>query len=232
MSTLDRPAVSAGPTLLGRHLRSWLGTWPATSAVEIVESECRCRPGWNGELHPLVGVGSPDGLVISVAPGNASKVTAAIAGLAVGGKAFLDALSGAVGDDRFAVRTVFRWCTDPASSDEVGVWLDRDDSAVPDWLRPFNGRVLVARDAGGDVVSGVGLKRHDRFGHELAVVTTARARGRGLAALLVAQAARNVLAAGALPTYLHLATNTASARVAASAGFADVGWIGLALQDR
>ena len=229
---MDKPAVSAGPALLGRHLRSWLGTWPATSPVDVVESEGRRRPGWDGQPHPLVGVGGPGGLVLSVAPGNAAKVAAAIAGLAVGGTAFMEAVSSAVGEcDRPVVRTAFRWCTDPVPSDDIGVWLDRDDPAVPDWLRPFNGRVLVARGVDGDVVSGVGLKRHDRFGHELAVVTTARARGRGLAARLVAQTARSVLAAGALPTYLHLAANSASAHVAERAGFADAGWIGFTLQD-
>jgi len=60
-------------------------------------------------------------------------------------------------------------------------------------LHPFSGRVLVARDAGGDAVSGVGVKRHDSIGHELAVVTTPAARGRGLAVALVAQAARSIL---------------------------------------
>jgi len=230
---MDRPVVSAGSDLLGRHLQSWLGAWPATCPVDIIESEGRCRPGWNGQLHPLMGVAGPSGLVLSVAPGAASQVTSAVAGLAVGGAAFMQALSSAVGEPgRPAVATVFRWCTDPAPTDDVGVWLDRDDPAVPDWLGPFNGRVLVALDADGEVVSGVGLKRHDRFGHEVAVVTTARARGRGLAARLVAQTARCVLAAGAVPTYLHLAANTASARVADCAGFPDTGWIGFALQDR
>ena len=90
----------------------------------------------------------------------------------------------------------------------------------------------MARDAGGNVVSGVGVKRHDSIGHELAVVTTPAARGRGLAVALVAQAARSILSQDGLPIYLHLATNTASAQVAESAGFKDTGWIGLALRDR
>jgi hypothetical protein len=41
-----------------------------------------------------------------------------------------------------------------------------------------------------------------------------------------------VLASGAVPTYLHLAANTVSARVADRAGFPDTGWSGFALQDR
>ena len=81
------------------------------------------------------------------------------------------------------------------------------------------------------MVSGVGVKRHDSIGRELAVVTTPAARGRGLAAVLVAQAAKSILSEDALPTYLHSATNTASAHVAERAGFEDTGWIGLALRD-
>jgi len=76
------------------------------------------------------------------------------------------------GRGRPVVQTVFRWCTDTTPSDDVGVWLAQDDPAVPDWLHPFSGRVLVARDDGGGVVSGVGVKRHDSIGHEMAVVTT------------------------------------------------------------
>lgn len=49
--------------------------------------------------------------------------------------------------------------------------------------------------------------------------------GGGLARRLVAQAARRVLAEGAVPTYLHSRQNTASARVAEAAGFPDRGWL-------
>jgi predicted GNAT family acetyltransferase len=68
------------------------------------------------------------------------------------------------------------------------------------------------------------VKRHDAYGHELAVGTVPGARGRGLARRLVAQAARRVLDEGAVPTYLHERDNLASARVAEAAGFPDRGW--------
>ena len=233
MRPLSGRAGSATPALLELHLQRWLGGWPPRPPVEVVEDQRRVSAGWDGQQHPFLGVGSSDGVDLSVAPGKGRQVEAAVAGLPIGGAAFLDALTHVVGErDRPTVQTVFRWCTDPTPSDDVGVWLDRDDPDVPDWLHPFSGRVLVARDAGGNVVSGVGVKRHDSIGHELAVVTTSAARGQGLAAALVAQAARSILSEDGLPTYLHLATNTASAHVAESAGFADRGWIGLALQDR
>jgi len=92
--------------------------------------------------------------------------------------------------------------------------------------------VLVAIDADGTHLAGVGVKRHDTAGHELAVVPAAPARGRGLAGALVAQAARRLLRTGALPTYLHDPANTASARVAEAAGFPDRGWTALGLRER
>jgi len=83
--------------------------------------------------------------------------------------------------------------------------------------------VLVVLDD--DVyVAGVGLKRHDEHGQEISVGTEQAARGRGLARRLVAQAARRLLAAGIVPTYLHDPANTASAKVADAAGFPDRGW--------
>jgi predicted GNAT family acetyltransferase len=99
-----------------------------------------------------------------------------------------------------------------------------DDPRVPEWLRPFNGDVLIAWTDDGSYASGVGRKQHDRHGHELSVGTDERQRGRGLARRLVAQAARGVLADGAVPTYLHAFDNEASARVADAAGFPDRGW--------
>jgi GNAT superfamily N-acetyltransferase len=100
-----------------------------------------------------------------------------------------------------------------------------DDARVPDWLLPFGGEVLMAFDPeSGAYIAGVGIKVHDEFGHELAVVTEDAAQGRGLARRLVAQAGRRVIEGGAVPTYLHADANVRSAKVAVAAGFPDVGW--------
>lgn len=117
---------------------------------------------------------------------------------------------------------VFRWTTEPADLEPLGEWRPPDDPALPDWLRPF-GRVLAAFDDG-RYVAGVGLKLHDEHVWEIAVGTDQAARGRGLARRVVATAARAVLDAGRVPTYLHDVTNQASARVAEAAGFPDRGW--------
>jgi len=132
---------------------------------------------------------------------------------------------------RGTYRAVFRWTTDPTDLPEPGEWVPADSLGLPDWLRPFGGHVLVATAPDGTHLAGVGVKRHDVIGHELAVVTTSAARGRGLARALIAQAARRLVRTGALPTYLHDPANTASARVAEAAGFPDRGWTSCGLAE-
>jgi len=209
---------------LAAHLRSWLGAWPPAGPVHVVGSDERTRPGWNGRVRTLNGVATPHGAVVSVPPDREAAVAGAAA--EVGGD--LDALAlrlpALLGQGDLSFQTgVFRWSTDPTPSDDPGTWLPTDDPRLPDWLRPFNGDVLVAL-VDGEVAAGVGRKVHDPHGHELAVVTEEAHRGRGWAQRLVAQAARRVLADGAVPTYLHAPDNAASARTADACGFRDVGW--------
>jgi GNAT superfamily N-acetyltransferase len=121
-------------------------------------------------------------------------------------------------------RAILRWAEDVPPLPEIGHWVDADDPRLPGWLRPFNGDVLVAWDDYGRYAAGVGRKQHNPFGHELAVSTAPDHRGKGLARKLVAQAARQVMADGAVPIYLHSPGNIASAHVAEAAGFPDRGW--------
>jgi GNAT superfamily N-acetyltransferase len=118
----------------------------------------------------------------------------------------------------------FRFAFEVPDLGNPGIWLPAKDPKVPEWLIPFGGDVLVALDQQDRVLAGVGLKRHDYYARELAVVTEPEARGRGLAKALVAQAAQHVLREGMLPTYLHAQNNLASARVAEATGFTDRGW--------
>jgi predicted GNAT family acetyltransferase len=97
------------------------------------------------------------------------------------------------------------------------------DPRVPEWLLPFGGDVLITF-IDGVYAAGVGIKRHNAAGLELSVGTEEQHRGKGLASRLVAQAARWVLAQGAVPIYLHDPANTASDRTAWAAGFPDEGW--------
>ena len=112
----------------------------------------------------------------------------------------------------------------------VQVWLSPETARSLLTLRnegPEDARYqvsVVAWDEDGSYAAGVGRKQHDAHGHELSVGTDEHLRGRGMARRLVAQAARRVIADGAVPTYLHSFDNTASARVADAAGFPDRGW--------
>ena len=130
-------------------------------------------------------------------------------------------------------RGVYRYAVSPlhVRADEVdgiGEWVPADDPEVPDWLRPFGGQVLVVREEG-RYAAGLGIKRHDELGHEVAVATEEAWRGRGLARALAARAATRILRDGGVPIYLHGRANAASAHVANAAGFPDRGWFILGL---
>jgi GNAT superfamily N-acetyltransferase len=226
-----------GLHLLHRHLRHWLGYWPpAPGEVVVVGSPFRVGPGWDGGIRPFVGIASPEGVVLSVPPGTEE----AVKGLGLsrdrllsdeaGSSELGDNVAHAVGQRSGRVgRGCFRWTVRPSELEDEGEWVPAIDPRVPAWLYAFNGDVLIAWDDDGNFGAGVGRKQHDRWGHELAVVTEEPLRGRGIARRLVAQAARRVLADGAVPTYLHAFDNPASAHVADAAGFLDRGWQFLAL---
>ena len=208
---------------LERHLGAWLGAWPPPPGeLLVVGSDRRTTPGWDGKVYPLAGVSTPDGTVLSVPPDLVEVVRAAGDDMA----AVAAAVPALVGrpDARFG-RGVFRWCHELVDGhDPDAVWLPPDDERVPPWLAVFNGEVLVHLDEHGRYGAGVGRKRHDDFGQELSVATEEHLRGRGLARRLVAQAARRVADEGAVATYLHAVSNTASARVAEASGFPDTDW--------
>jgi GNAT superfamily N-acetyltransferase len=218
---------------LQRYLSGWLGRWPAADgALDVVASRRREEPGWDARVHPAIGVLTPDSGVLSVGPRHLA------AARSVAGQGSLDLLSEALPAivDRphhRAYLAVFRWAVSPSPLPDLGIWLPAQHPAVPPWLQVFGHEVLVALDPDtGAYLAGVGIKRHDDHGRELAVGTAPEARGRGLARRLVAQAARRVLDEGAVPTYLHDPANVASARVAEAAGFPDRGWRFIGIGER
>ncbi|MEE8600054.1 GNAT family N-acetyltransferase [Euzebya tangerina] len=212
------------PDALTRHLREWVGAWPPTQKVQVVGNPAREEPGWDGRVFPLVGVGDGINHVIGVSPSSAEAVRRVI-GTDLTDPTLGERLSPILGR-RGAVfgSAVFRWTHLVNPVPDVGVWMDPADLQMPAWLRPFNGRRLVARDVHGRYLAGVGIKVHDDHGQELSVVTSPAARGRGLATGLVATAARRVISDGSVPTYLHERSNIGSAKVAAAVGFPDRGW--------
>ncbi|MGC4896342.1 GNAT family N-acetyltransferase [Micromonospora sp. DT31] len=205
------------------HLATWLGQWPAGPGLHVVRSHRRARPAWDGRLRPAIAVATGDSTVLSVATDRVEAVRALVRRRPPG--EWLAELPATVGTPEFTAHTsVLRWCVDPAPLPEVGEWLPPTLPDLPPWLKLFDREVLLVRDADGAYLAGAGIKRHDAYGHELAVGTVPAARGRGLARRLVAQAARRVLDEGAVPTYLHDPVNHASARVAEAAGFPDRGF--------
>lgn len=218
---------------LTAHLQHWLGAWPPAPGVHVVGHAARAEPSWDGTRRDFVGVATPTGAVLSVPPALVAPLAAVVAaGIGTDTDLTDPAVSDALGPavieaygrpGAFFGGALFRWSNAPTASDDPGVWLPTDDPRLPDWLRPFNGDVLVAL-VGDQVAAGVGRKQHDAHGHELAVVTEEGFRGQGFAQRLVTQAARRVIADGAVPTYLHAADNVASARTAVASGFPDQGW--------
>ena len=210
---------------LNRHLRSWLGAWPPVGEVTVVGCAQRLEPGWDGAVRPFAGISTPDGTILSVPPDRLEAVRAAGSTL----EEVLEALPAALGRPGGVVgRGVYRFSVSPPKVDPIGEWVPAGNPAVPAWLRPFGGRVLVVREDG-QYVAGLGIKRHDALGHEVAVATEDAWRGRGLARALVARAAAGILRSGGVPVYLHGRGNAASARVAQAAGFPDRGWFILGL---
>ncbi len=214
---------------LSTFLADWLGLWPPPGGgLFVVGSDQRVQPSWDGSLREVVGVETLDGAVLSVPPSAVDTVRS------LGGD--LDTVGASLGEAvghptwRFG-RGIFRWTAEPVAFDDPGVWLPTDDPRLPNWLRPFNGDVLVGvvDDA---VVAGVGRKIHNPWGHEIAVVTEEGHRGQGWARRLVSQAAQRILNEGAVPIYLHAEDNLASARTAEACGFEDDGWRVLGLFPR
>ena len=216
---------------LDAHLRAWLGAWPPRRELDLIVWPGRDEPGWDGGVWLGLGVEGPTGIVLSLSPAvvpDAAQVDTDRVLSALRSPDAPAAVPAALGRDDLSVGcAVLRWSAAPAlpaALAPIGTWVDPQDPRLPPWLRPFNGGALVAWDEQGLVAAGVGIKRHNPHGHELAVGTELAHRGKGLARALVAEAARRVLSAGAVPLYLHEAGNVASARVADAAGFADRGW--------
>ena len=220
------------PRRLIEHLVNWLGDWPNSSTAEtpegvvIVGHEARLRHGWDGRVHDVIGVATPTFAVLSVPPHAARELSSAVGTGSLAGDldVLRTAVPNALGRPGSVGLGLFRWSDSPTETPDVGEWVPNDDPRVPEWLRPFNGDLLIAWDEQGAYGAGVGRKQHDEFGHELSVGTEPSLRGRGIGRQLVATAARRVLDRGAIPTYLHAPDNNASAKVADAAGFPDLGW--------
>jgi GNAT superfamily N-acetyltransferase len=222
------PAPDLVRSRLNDHLRLWLGATPEPGAPRLVVTSERDVPGWDGAVRPIQGISGPDGIVLAVSPRYGDLFTGIdleALFLAAGSADARESMQRLLGLETGFGMPVFRWCEQaPSARRDTGEWVEPADPRIPDWLRPFNGGILVSFDAHGRYRAGVGLKRHNHLAREISVGTDPRHRGQGLATRLVAQAARTIIAEGGVPLYQHSGDNRASARVADSAGFPDRGW--------
>ena len=210
----------SGVTQLTDFLAEYLGAWPSTPGLTVTGSEARIRPGWDGRVQDVVGVASPQTAVISVPPGTTKLARDRVQSWEQAASVLPEVLARPGSPVYYGT---FRWTYQPADLPDAGVWIPVDDPRVPPWLHPFGGEVLITL-IDGVYAAGVGIKRHNASGLEISVGTEPEHRGKGLAAGLVAQAARWILAQGAVPIYLHDPANVASDRTANAAGFPDEGW--------
>ena len=67
-------------TRLTAHLASWLGRWPGSGpGLTVVGTPLRAEPGWDGNVHAVIGVSDAEGRgVLSVPPAVVDAVTAAV----------------------------------------------------------------------------------------------------------------------------------------------------------
>lgn len=225
---MSNPSQQEIESRLNTFLSSRLGTWPPARSLELRHCDLRDVPRWNGDLQPFLGIESPIATVLTfsekVFPCGTSLDPREVGDELGDSHAHITIPAMFQHPEMHFGRAVFRYLGEFVDLPESGEWIETSDPRLPEWLRPFNGGVLVHWADDGSYAAGVGLKKHNDLGYEIAVGTDPAHRGKGLAQSLVAQSARHIWERGAIPIYLHGATNAASARVAEKAGFPDRGW--------
>lgn len=224
----SQPSTTEIESRLQAFLASRLGKWPPESTLEMRSCDLRDDPRWDGKAVAFLGIESPYDTVLTYSPTifpDADALDPIAVEDELGNSETHMTIPVIFGHEGMHFgRAVFRYLGEFVDLPEVGTWVDPTDARLPDWLKPFNGGVLVHWADDGGYAGGVGLKLHNEFGIEISVGVNPAFRGRGLAQALVAQSAREIWNRGAIPLYLHGTHNAASARVADKAGFPDRGW--------
>lgn len=225
---MTQPPADEIQERLNAFLSSRLGTWPPHRSLELRACDIRDSKGWDGKVQPFLGIEGPEGTVLSysekVFPCGNDLDPVKVEDELGTGDAHITIPEMFCHPEMHFGRAVFRFLGEFVDLPEIGEWVEPTDPRLPDWLKPFNGGVLIHWDDDGNYAAGVGLKQHNDLGIEISVGTDPQHRGKGLAQKLVAQSAREIWRRGAIPMYLHGATNAASARVAEKSGFPDRGW--------
>jgi GNAT superfamily N-acetyltransferase len=197
--------------------------------VHVVTSERRARPGWGGYITPLYAISIPGGGVVSCRPDLAAAVRREMPlpapGRPLGEREFsrLRAISQRAipyaycltGDILYVDRAGFKPVAERAQQ------LDRLDAHGADLRRRFDGEIFVVNGMRGEIAAWSAVKLKSDEIWEIAVVTEAAYRGRGLAKRVVSAATAYILDHGRVPLYVHDRTNVASARVSRALGYAE-----------
>jgi len=194
--------------------------------VHVVTSERRARPGWGGYITPIYAVSTPRGGVISVRADLASAVPREVplpSDRPLGEREFsrLRAISQRAvpyayclnGDILAVDRVAFKPA--PGGAEH----LARTDARGADLRRRFDGEIFVVSGVRGEIAAWAAIKLKSDDVWEIAVVTEAAYRGRGLAKRVVSAATACILDAGRVPLYVHDRANLASARVSRGLGY-------------
>jgi RimJ/RimL family protein N-acetyltransferase len=205
------------------------GTLLEEPGVHVVPSERRTRPGWGGYTIPLLALSTPRGGVVSVRPEVLDRARSALGPIRVGeplgaveferlrqlAKSIVPYAYSLSGHVLFADAERFHPRSGRAER------LDCGDTRGADLRRRFDGEIFVVRGARGEIASWAAIKLKSDDVWEIAVVTEAAYRGRGLAKEVVSAATDHILAQDRLALYVHDRVNLASAKVCRSLGYAE-----------
>lgn len=228
-------------TRLDRYWEAELGCQPEglyAGEVQVVSPPHRHDPRWMGWLVPLeciaVAAAPPGAGVISVSPHLATALRDFLAYPATRedclppeGRAMFRFAREHLPSGSVKVNHILQ-CTaetfQPAP-EILPITMVQPGEILSNWFRQhFDGPVFAARNEHGNMVSWAALKLKSHDVWEMAVVTEAPYRGRGLARSVVSRATAFTLEHGRLPIYLHDISNDPSAHVCRALGYQFYGY--------
>jgi GNAT superfamily N-acetyltransferase len=235
----QRPATAAVRARLQAHFARALdcdATLLSRPGVTIIPTEARRGPEWHGWVLPLYGV-APAGTgscVLSCLPELADPLREALASLPPSVHvmdarwvAAVRAACGGLAEGEWSECMIY--VADPATFRQYGIdpsiRVERlDVERQRDlWLaRAFDGPCFIIW-SGGSIASWAGTKCKSDDVWEIAAVTDAPFRGRGLATLLTATATEEILKTGRLALWVADHDNTGSRRLVERLGYQPYG---------
>ncbi len=236
----QRDTATITRTRLDTHFATLLDCDPALlrgSGVVVVPTPRRLAPEWHDWIAPLIGVAPTraGGIVFSCTPELAGPLQRTLdqlprTAVPFGGR-WLEAVRGVAATvpgvtwSRRLIHVADRLSFRPYGLDP-SVRIERwEVGEHPDsWLsQAFDGPRFVIRTPQGEVVAWAGLKQKSEEAWEIAAMTQAPYRGRGLATLLTAAATTEILARGHLALWVADLDNKSAQQLVERLGFRPYG---------